>query len=223
MLLRLGAAFATGIILGFEREGHGRAAGLRTLVLVCVTATVAGILSEHYFQGTAGDGPMPLNWRPDPARLGAGLLAGMGFLGAGAIVRQGSMIRGVTTAALLWFTTVLGICYGSGEFALGGIGTAIAALTLFVLPSIEDLVRNDWYATVRVHVRLDGVDTAELVRQVEQESIRVKSLAVVHDTAQQTRTLTLNLKFKRGHLIERPDRIVRQLAAAPGVLSVSWD
>lgn len=221
--LRLGAAFATGAFLGFERETHGRAAGLRTTVLVCVAAAIAMVLSEILYTGSTLGGGVPVNWRPDPARLGAGILAGMGFLGGGVILRQGSLVRGVTTAALMWFGTLLGLCFGSGQFILGAFGTAIAALTLFVLPWVEELAQVDWYSDLKVVVRLDGgAGLDEIVSLIQAQAIRVKSVDLVHDAVQQTRSMTLHLKFKRHHLVELPDRVVKTIAAAPGVLSVAW-
>src|SRR5438874_967575 len=120
MALRLSLAFAAGFIVGWERESHGRPAGLRTNILACVAAAVAMVLSEVLFIQSAAAATG--SWRPDPARLGAGILTGIGFLGAGTILRHANVIRGVTTAASLWFVTVLGLAFGSGQIALGLIG-----------------------------------------------------------------------------------------------------
>src|SRR5438105_14316331 len=97
ILLRLLAAFAAGVIFGWERSSRGRPAGLRTTILACVAAAAAMILSEKLFV-ESGSAVAAGNWRPDPARLGAGILTGIGFLGAGPIVRHENIIRGVTTA-----------------------------------------------------------------------------------------------------------------------------
>src|SRR5690349_14046898 len=111
ILLRIGLAFAAGFVIGFERSGRGRPAGLRTTILTSVVAATAMIVSEKLFMesGAAVTGG---NWRPDPARLGAGVLTGIGFLGGGTIMRHDNVIRGVTTAACLWFVTVLGLAFG---------------------------------------------------------------------------------------------------------------
>src|SRR5437879_4208275 len=116
MVLRLLMAFLAGFVVGWERESHGRPAGLRTTILACVASALAMILSEVLFTQSAalmGSG----SWRPDPARLGAGILTGIGFLGAGTILRHANIIVGVTTAATLWFVTVLGLAFGSGQYA----------------------------------------------------------------------------------------------------------
>src|SRR5882757_2438302 len=93
VLLRIAGAFTGGFIIGWERETHGRAAGLRTTILACVAAALAMILSQVLFV-QSGAMPGVGSWRPDPARLGAGILTGIGFLGGGAILRHGEFIRG---------------------------------------------------------------------------------------------------------------------------------
>src|SRR5258706_10958488 len=105
ILLRILVASTAGLVIGWERESHGRPAGLRTTILTCIAAALAMIVSETLFTESAVT-TATSSWRPDPARLGAGILTGIGFLGAGTILRHENMIRGVTTAATLWFVTV---------------------------------------------------------------------------------------------------------------------
>src|SRR5687767_11638718 len=92
VVLRLLAATVAGALVGIERESHGRPAGLRTSILTCVAAAMAMIISEFLFYESIGEASV--NWRPDPARLGAGILTGIGFLGAGTILRHNNVIRG---------------------------------------------------------------------------------------------------------------------------------
>src|SRR5258706_1598343 len=122
MFLRLLMAFLAGFVVGWERERHGRPAGLRTNFLACVAAALAMMVSEVLFTQSAVALNPAASWRPDPARLGAGILTGIGFLGAGTIMRLSNFVRGVTTAASLWFVTVLGLTFGSGLFSLGFLG-----------------------------------------------------------------------------------------------------
>src|SRR6267142_7136509 len=128
IFLRLLMAFLAGFVVGWERESHGRPAGLRTNILACVAAALAMVVSELLFAQSAVSTATG-SWRPDPARLGAGILTGIGFLGAGTILRHADSIRGVTTAATLWFVTVLGLAFGSGAFGVGFIGTGLALVT----------------------------------------------------------------------------------------------
>src|SRR5262249_3427559 len=142
IFLRLFLAFLGGFLLGWERESHGRPAGLRTNILACVASALAMIVSEILLVQTAATG-LATSVRADPARLGAGILTGIGFLGAGTIMRHESFVRGVTTAATLWFVTVLGLAFGSGLFAVGSIGLGMAMVTLFALPRLEKHVKSD--------------------------------------------------------------------------------
>src|SRR2546423_14039656 len=91
IFLRLLAAFGAGLVVGWERESHGRPAGLRTTILACVASAMAMIISEVLFAESAAAQP-PISWRPDPARLGAGILTGIGFLGAGTVLRHANFV-----------------------------------------------------------------------------------------------------------------------------------
>jgi putative Mg2+ transporter-C (MgtC) family protein len=217
--LRLGAAFLTGAIIGLERENHGRAAGLRTTVLVCVAAAIAMILSGYLFV----DGQdASSTWHPDPARLAAGILTGMGFLGAGAIIREGRVVRGVTTAAVLWFTTVLGLAFGAGHFSLGLSGLGIAVLTLFILPRLEGLIRSDWYGSVIITLGLTGMTDAQLKARLEQLGVIVKSVELDYDLTRQRRIVHCRVKYKRGLVCEVSQQVVHDLVGCEGVTQVRW-
>ncbi len=127
------AAFLGGLI-GYQRENSHRPAGLRTHILVCVGSALVMITSEYIFQVYQGTATL------DPARLGAQVISGIGFLGAGTILRDGSTIKGLTTAAGLWAVACVGIAIGIG-FYLGGIfAAALVYITL--------LISKDW-ETVR--------------------------------------------------------------------------
>src|SRR5262245_28607227 len=116
--LRLALAALAGAVLGLNRTERGMAAGLRTNLLVCLAAAVA-MIQANLLLATAGRDPDSFV-RIDPMRLPLGILTGMGFIGGGAILRRGTVVTGVTTAATLWLATVLGLCFGGGQYALGG-------------------------------------------------------------------------------------------------------
>ncbi len=120
MVLRLLLAAALGAIIGYQRERSGKPAGLRTVVLVCVGAALFTIVSINGFSTTA-----------DPSRVAAGIVVGIGFLGAGAIMhREGGIVQGLTTAATIWVAASIGLAAGAGMYL---IATAAAALILIVL------------------------------------------------------------------------------------------
>ena len=106
MVIRLLLGAVLGGVIGFEREVHGQAAGFRTQLLVCVAAVLIMIVSENYYFHLLLENPDLLKqdsaFRIDPARIAAGAVIGIGFLGAGAIIKSGFIIRGLTTAASIW-------------------------------------------------------------------------------------------------------------------------
>lgn len=219
VLARLGCALVAGFVLGFERESHGRAAGLRTTLLVCVAAALAMIISGSFYTESE---ETSLTWRPDPARLAAGVLTGMGFLGAGAIIRQDNVVRGVTTAAVLWFVTMLGLAFGKGHFALGGIGFLIAIIILFVLPSLEGIIKNDWYASLTVVLQLDASSEKEIKQLLEKQGVKVKEVDMEYDLLKKQKTLHFSLKFKKNNLLALSGEVVHRLVDQPGVIQVKW-
>jgi putative Mg2+ transporter-C (MgtC) family protein len=118
MALRLIMASGVGALIGYERERAEKPAGFRTLVLVCLGATLFTIASRYGF------GPLS-----DPSRVAAGIVIGIGFLGAGTIIR-GEHIVGLTTAAAIWTVAAIGLALGAGLYVVAGVTTVIV---LFVL------------------------------------------------------------------------------------------
>jgi putative Mg2+ transporter-C (MgtC) family protein len=117
LVIRVVCTLIAGAIIGYDRGERGKAAGLRTTVLVCMAASLA-MLQMNYL--------LPLAGRPndsfvmnDLMRLPLGILTGVGFIGGGVILRRGSLLVGVTTAATLWYVTVVGLCFGGGQVLLG--------------------------------------------------------------------------------------------------------
>lgn len=116
------AAVLSGIV-GFERELHGRAAGFRTHILLCVGTTLIMLTSIHVSDIYAGKSPV------DPARLAAGVVTGIGFLGAGTIMRYKANVKGLTTATSLWVVTAIGLAVGTGLY-LGAVVTTLLAVSM---------------------------------------------------------------------------------------------
>jgi putative Mg2+ transporter-C (MgtC) family protein len=221
MFTRVLMAFIAGAIVGWERESHGRPAGLRTTILACVASAVAMVLSEILFAESA-TATGSNNWRPDPARLGAGILTGIGFLGASTILRHGNAIRGVTTAASLWFVTVLGLAFGSGEFALGFIGVGLAMITLFALPRVEKLIPTTWYATLTVTTSLEALSVDELRRRVESFGPRINSMRQSYNLEHKQQTFICDLKVNKSKVPATSAKVVADLRLLPGVLRIRW-
>ena len=133
--VRLVCTLIAGILVGIDRDEKGRAAGMRTNVLVCLAASLSMILANAML-GTGGKNAGSFSVL-DLMRLPLGILSGMGFIGAGAIVRKGDMVLGVTTAATLWMVTMLGLCFGAGKILLGTVGLLLTLFTLWGLKVVE--------------------------------------------------------------------------------------
>jgi putative Mg2+ transporter-C (MgtC) family protein len=123
--LLLGTLF--GGVIGFERQIHGRPAGFRTHILVCIAAVLIMLVSEYYQYLSSID---PSYIRVDPGRIAAGALAGVGFIGAGVVLKAGLSIQGLTTAACIWVVSAIGLAIGSGLYLAG---TATFLITIFTL------------------------------------------------------------------------------------------
>lgn len=140
IILRLLLSAIVGGLIGIEREANNRPAGFRTHILVTLGATLIMLLSSQGFTGLGG--------RNDPARLAAQVVSGIGFLGAGTIVRNGNNIKGLTTAASLWVCGGVGLAIGGGYY-LGGVITAIIAfISLRYLGALEKKILNKQYKMV---------------------------------------------------------------------------
>ena len=131
LVRRLLTAALLGAILGFEREVRQKSAGLRTNILIAIGSALFTLMSYEL----AGDAP-----GADPGRLAAQIVTGIGFLGAGAIMRTGSGVYGLTTAATVWVNAAVGVAAGGGEYHLAFIATAVTVFVLFLLQPFERFI-----------------------------------------------------------------------------------
>jgi putative Mg2+ transporter-C (MgtC) family protein len=160
--IRLVLTLVAGALIGLNRGGHGRPAGLRTNILVCLSASLSMILANEILAKAPGLELDP-TLRMDVMRLPLGILSGMGFIGAGAILRRGSAVIGVTTAATLWFVTMIGLCFGAGYLALGGATVVLGFVVLWGFKLLEDRMRQEQLATLVVRAA-DGVPADREIR-----------------------------------------------------------
>lgn len=147
-VVRMAAALAAGGAIGLERTVHGRAAGFRTYALVCMGAAMAILVAVYpapWLQtGTSTSG--------DVTRVVQGILTGIGFLGAGVIVKYGFSVRGLTTAASVWTTAVIGVLIGAGYYWEAGAGVLLVLGALSVFRRIEDRLDKQHFALVKLGV-----------------------------------------------------------------------
>ena len=149
ILIKLLLAAIAGALVGLERERHGRPAGLRTNILVSVGACAMMIISEAFYL-KYGMLDTQSAVRFDPSRVAAQIVTGIGFLGAGVILKEGITVRGLTTAASLWVVASLGMAFGMGYFTLGAITTALVLVSLVFLKKLDPLLKKDRYLTLTV-------------------------------------------------------------------------
>ncbi len=149
LIARLLLASLLGGIIGLEREVHGRAAGFRTHLLVSLGSCLFVISSIFFYQlygNISRIGPSGV----DPGRVAAQVVTGIGFLGAGAIIRDRASIRGLTTAACLWVAAAVGLACGIGLYVIAPLVTLLAVVSLLLLKKVENRLKKDTYSSVKV-------------------------------------------------------------------------
>jgi putative Mg2+ transporter-C (MgtC) family protein len=215
ILFRLVLAAVLSGMIGFEREFHGRAAGFRTHILLCVGSTLVMITSIHIFEVYYSRVPC------DPARIAAGVVTGIGFLGAGAIMRSRASIRGLTTAASLWVVAGIGLGVGSGLY-MGSIETAaLTIITLMVFSRLEHaMIRKDWYRTIAVELK-EGVEQLKAVREVLSEyRSDITDFEVERGSDPANIVVKLGVKLYETRCA---NQIIEDIGALNGVKYVKWE
>lgn len=220
LLLALGHLFAAalaGALIGLERTYHGRPAGFRTHVLVCTAASLLMLLSTRHAAALTG---LPIEAiRVDPARMAQGIMTGIGFLGAGVIMKEGLSIRGLTTAASIWITAAIGIVFGAGFYAMATVVTLLTLATLSVFRWLE------WIFPSLIFARL--VVRSPRASALSEDALRalIRQLGVL--STQMSYRLTEDGKYMEYELTiqSRDTRRFRDLAerltASPQVLEFS--
>ena len=162
MLLRMLAAVGVGAVIGYERSFHGRPAGLRTHVLVCLASAVLMLVTvyEDHWVRVAGEA------RLDPTRMAQGIMTGIGFLGAGVIVKEGLNVRGLTTAASIWITAAIGVLAGVGLYLPMLFAAVLTVLVLGVFRWIEMRVPTQAYYYFDVKYAREGNLSEEATREL---------------------------------------------------------
>jgi putative Mg2+ transporter-C (MgtC) family protein len=172
---RLLLAALLGGLVGVEREVHGRPAGFRTHLLVTVGACLMMLVSEGFYDKyglLSGSGVVRL----DPARVAAQIVTGIGFLGAGAIIKDGHSVRGLTTAACLWLAAGIGMAVGVGLYAPALFVTALSLFSLLFLKRAERFLRAERYRNLSLTCATTGADVLPVIEQY----LAVRGLRVVN-------------------------------------------
>ena len=170
--LRILVAAALGAAVGAEREIHGHPAGIRTHMLVSLGSALFTVLSIH---GFTADGRA--TGAIDPTRIAAQIVSGIGFLGAGAILKDGIVVRGLTTAASLWATAAVGMAAGAGEYVVGVIGAAIILTSLWPINALAERLRGSASPEVQVRLQLKRIEAiGEISAALSEHRIEIAAL-----------------------------------------------
>lgn len=176
ILYHLGGALAAGSLVGIERSWHGRPAGFRTHALVCTASAMLMTLSVYeslWFPRALADAA-----RLDPTRMAQGIVTGIGFLGAGAIFKEGLTVRGLTTAASIWITAAIGILMGVGLFFAGAVSTGITLGVLVAFRWLERLVPVEQYIHHAVRfLREEAPPEARLRALLAEQECKISDLS----------------------------------------------
>jgi putative Mg2+ transporter-C (MgtC) family protein len=213
-------AILVGSAIGLEREVHGRPAGLRTHILVCLSATVL-IHASRFASSSAVPGGLLDNLVYDPNRLGAGIVTGIGFLGAAAVIRSGDIVRGITTGACVWAVACLGVVIGQGHYAIALTG----AFTMLIVLVIFDYLFVWVTPVVYRKLTVDAKDAeVEVVREatstlLEKGRITIQDVSCHIRPNADTFDLTFHVRSRsKGHAVD----LVAEVAKIPGVKMAEW-
>jgi putative Mg2+ transporter-C (MgtC) family protein len=200
MLLRIVIATSLGGVIGYERDRHGRPAGLRTHMLVALASSTFMVISTHfvYFQHYAPTDLVTV----DSSRIAASIVTGMGFLAGGAIMRTGLTVQGLTTAAALWLVGAIGMASGAGMYAIAVFVTLVGVVALTLVRRFED--KDDERVRRRVSIVLgpDG-SIAEVSSKLTELGVSVVPESWDRQIADKTLAVTLDLHFPLALGIER--------------------
>jgi putative Mg2+ transporter-C (MgtC) family protein len=218
--LRLALTFIAGALLGTERSKTGHFAGLRTTLLVTLAASVSMIQMNLLIQtnGKPSDSYAVM----DVMRLPLGILTGVGFIGGGAILRKDDIIVGVTTAATMWFATVVGLCLGGGQLILGSVSALIGFFVLSALRSFERRIEHYQMAELSLTISEDRLMAQELREHLEKARFTIKSLSVVHAIDEHRRIFDCEVQWPSRDGASEVPAVLAELEQLPGLVKLEW-
>jgi putative Mg2+ transporter-C (MgtC) family protein len=209
ILVRLVVTMVAGTMIGFNRGVRGEAAGLRTTILVGLAASVAmiqaNILLPVAGKTSASFGVMDL------MRLPLGILTGVGFIGAGAIFRRSDLVAGVTTAATLWVMTVIGLCLGGDQIALGIVATVLAIFTLWVLKWADMRLPREQRAMLAIKEEPDNPGVLKLPAIIAPLGYRARFHKQEQDRGEAKANFWFEVLWKRPEIASPPLDLLKLL------------
>ena len=203
VLLKLGVALLIGTVIGAEREYKNKAAGLRTLVLICLGSTLFTMLSST------------LGAESETGRIAANIVTGIGFLGAGAIMREGLTVTGLTTASTIWVTAALGMAVGAGEYFLSAVATVIVFVVLTLFGFIQPMIER-YKRAIELHITYANQDERELEKEMERLNLRYVKVKTIKKDGD----LVLQYEVSGGR--DNVDMFLKTLNRNPAIKSLEY-
>lgn len=218
IFLRLLCALIIGIVIGTEREYTHRPAGMRTHMLVSLGACVVMVIGQLIFVQYQA-----YNATPDPARMAAQVITGVGFLGAGTIMKEGASVKGLTTAASLWATACLGLAAGAGYYVLALTGMVFIFATLTLFEVIQKKLVCNRRSTEEYTVTTTNIPACltAINQTAELERASVENLQAQYDGTGNTYSVSFRAEFAGGKQLKRKQVFLERLISADGTLSVN--
>lgn len=213
VFIRLFLAALLGGLIGIERESLNKSAGLRTHILVCLGSCLIMVTSIEIFE-TVGHGTIG-----DPARIAAQVVSGIGFLGAGTIMRSGFGIKGLTTAASLWLVAAIGLAVGIGSYVAAIITTAIVFLILVYLPKLEKKVKSpDKFKRIELVLEDKPGQIGAIATTLGDLNIDIRNVEMIEKGPQ---TCQLNFSVVIPYCL-KDDYVIEKLKELEGVSKITY-
>ncbi|MBP3966425.1 MgtC/SapB family protein [Paenibacillus lignilyticus] len=219
LTIRLVLALILGGLIGVERELGGHSAGFRTHILVCLGSAAIVLLSMYGFAEFAADP----NVRLDPARLAAQVISGIGFLGAGTILRTGITVSGLTTAASLWVVAAIGLTVGAGFYYGSAVLTLLVVVSLFFLNKFEKkFSRTKRKQDLMMKINKDSASLNKVVTELHHFGIQISKIIVENEEAahgDSGEMLIVRMQVKLNYK-KRFEEVIVSLASIEGVIGI---
>jgi putative Mg2+ transporter-C (MgtC) family protein len=197
IIIRLILGASLGGIIGFERQSHGRPAGFRTHLLVSLASVLIMIISNDYYRLVELN---PEIIRIDPSRIAAGAITGVGFLGAGVIIKSGFTIQGLTTAACLWVVSAIGLAVGSGLYIPALVTFVITIFSLWTLRKVETKVPRLLYKTLSITTE-PAVNEREIITVLKGRGADIGNIDYEIDVMKKEATYHIMVTYKEKRVI----------------------
>ena len=193
---------------------HGRLAGFRTHILVGVGSALMMLTSMYIFDIYRGHAAV------DPGRIAAQVVSGIGFLGAGTIIRFKASVRGLTTAASLWTVAGLGLAVGAGMYAPAAFTTLLVLAALFFLNRVERvMIRRDWYKTLEIDTKADASQLQEIRALLSEYDVEIKDFDVKKSLSPDGLIIKISVKLLTN---EYDNEIISKIRELGGVRKAGW-